>query len=99
MARNPELLTHIEWLGYLQPVGLVVSPPALADAQAFPSKNIIPDHTRFLDLVEQVTLEGRAATLGLRFASSRALPRRSSAGSRRTSSGRRREGLFPIHWR
>jgi len=58
MARNPELLTHIEWLGYLQPVGLVVSPPALADAQAFPSKNIIPDHTRFLDLVEQVTLEG-----------------------------------------
>src|SRR5271166_4511875 len=58
MARNPELLTHIEWLGYLQPVGLVVSPPALADAQAFPSRNIIPDHTRFLDLVEQVTLEG-----------------------------------------
>ena len=26
--------------------------------QAFPSKNIIPDHTRFLDLVEQVTVEG-----------------------------------------
>ena len=98
MARNPELLTHIEWLGYLQPVGLVVSPPALADAQAFPSKNIIPDHTRFLDLVEQVTLEGET-TLGLRFATSRASPRRSWAGSRRTSSGRRREGLFPIHWR
>ena len=58
MARNPELLTHIEWLGYLQPVGLVVSPPALADAQAFPSKNIIPEHNRFLDMVDQVTLEG-----------------------------------------
>jgi len=42
MARDPELLTHIEWLGYLQPVGLVVSPPALAAAQAFPAKNIIP---------------------------------------------------------
>ena len=58
MARIPELLTHIEWLGYLQPVGLVVCPPALVDAQAFPSKNIIPDHARFLDLVEQVTVEG-----------------------------------------
>jgi hypothetical protein len=58
MARNPELLTHIEWLGYLQPVGLVVSPPALADAQAFPSRNIIPAHNRFLEMVDQITLEG-----------------------------------------
>jgi hypothetical protein len=58
MSRNPELAPHIEWLGYLQPVGLVVSPPALADAQVFPSKNIIPNHTRFLDLVEQVTVTG-----------------------------------------
>lgn len=58
MARNPELLTHIEWLGYLQPVGLVVSPPALVDAQAFPSKNIIPEHNRFLDMVDQVAFKG-----------------------------------------
>ena len=58
MARDPELLTHIEWLGYLQPVGLVVSPPALVDAQAFPSKNIIPEHNRFLEMVDQITLEG-----------------------------------------
>lgn len=58
MARDPEILTHLEWLGYLQPVGLVVSPPALVAAQAFPAKNIIPEHTRFLDLVEQLTVEG-----------------------------------------
>src|SRR5271157_899793 len=58
MARDPELITHQEWLGYLQPVGLVVSPPALAAAQAFPAKNIIPDHARFLNLVEQATVEG-----------------------------------------
>src|SRR5262249_55049564 len=32
--------------------------PALVAAQAFPSKNIIPEHTRFLDLVEQVNVEG-----------------------------------------
>jgi len=58
MARDPELIAHQEWLGYLQPVGLVVSPPALAAAGAYPNKNIIPDHARFLDLVEQVTIEG-----------------------------------------
>ena len=58
MARDPELIAHQEWLGYLQPVGLVVSPPALAAAGAYPNKNIIPDHARFLDLVEQVTVEG-----------------------------------------
>jgi hypothetical protein len=59
MAKDPELLTHQEWLGYLQPVGLVVSPPALAAAGAFPNKNIIPDHTRFLEVVEPVTVEGK----------------------------------------
>jgi len=57
MARDPELIAHQEWLGYLQPVGLVVSPPALVDAQAFPSKNIIPEHNRFLEMVDQITLE------------------------------------------
>jgi hypothetical protein len=34
MAKDPELLAHQQWLGYLQPVGLVVSPPALLQAQA-----------------------------------------------------------------
>ena len=60
MARDPELIAHQEWLGYLQPVGLVVSPPALAAAGAFPNKNIIPDHARFLDCVENITLEGES---------------------------------------
>src|SRR5271157_2930032 len=58
MARDPELMTHQEWLGYLQPVGLVVSPPALAAAGAYPNKNVIPDHTRFLELIEDITLDG-----------------------------------------
>jgi len=35
MASDPELRSHQEWLGYLQPVGLVVSPPALHAAQAW----------------------------------------------------------------
>ena len=57
MAYDPELIAHKQWIGFVQPVGLVVSPPALVAAQAFPAKNIIPDHTRFLEVVEQVTLD------------------------------------------
>jgi len=48
MAKHPEILAHLEWLGYVQPVGLVVSIPALTQAQAYVNKNIIPDHQRFL---------------------------------------------------
>jgi hypothetical protein len=32
VQRDPELLAHQEWLGYLQPVGLVVAPAAMQDA-------------------------------------------------------------------
>ncbi len=39
MATDPILLAHKQWLGYLQPVGLVVSPHALVAAQA-----VVPEH-------------------------------------------------------
>jgi len=48
MTRDPESLAHQEWLGYVQPVGLVVSIPALLAAQAHINRNIAPDHQRFL---------------------------------------------------
>ena len=43
MAPSEEHRSHQEWLGYLQPVGLVVSPPALVAAQAHINKNIVPE--------------------------------------------------------
>src|SRR5208282_4746545 len=49
MAKDPEQVAHQEWLGYVQPVGLVVSIPALLAAQAHINRNILPDHQRFLD--------------------------------------------------
>ena len=58
MTQDPEILAHKQWLGYVQPVGLVVSPIALAAAQAYPEKNIIPEHARFLDCVEPVAIDG-----------------------------------------
>jgi N-6 DNA Methylase len=48
MARDPETIAHQEWLGYVQPVGLVVSIPALLAAQCHINRNIAPDHGRFL---------------------------------------------------
>ncbi|MEX1367321.1 MAG: DNA methyltransferase [Nannocystaceae bacterium] len=39
MAKDPETRAHQAWLGLLQPVGLVVSPPALVKAQAVVVRN------------------------------------------------------------
>ena len=50
---DPELLAHREWLGYVQPVGVVVSPPALVAAQAYVNRNIAPVQQLLLDIVEE----------------------------------------------
>jgi hypothetical protein len=59
MAKDPELLAHQQWLGYLQPVGLVVSPPALLQAQAHVNQNVAPEHQRFLGHVTDSLAVGR----------------------------------------
>jgi hypothetical protein len=48
MAKDPATAAHQEWLGYVQPSGLVVSIPALLDASAMINQNTAPDHKRFL---------------------------------------------------
>jgi hypothetical protein len=48
MPTDQEHLAHREWLGYVQPVGLVVSIPALLSAQAQVNRNIAADYQRFL---------------------------------------------------
>jgi len=53
MAKDPAILAHQEWLGYVQPTGLVVSIPALVDASAFLNRNYGPDHQRFLSALPQ----------------------------------------------
>ena len=49
MPKDPEILAHQEWLGYVQPIGLVVSIPALVSAGAYINRNFAPDHRRFLE--------------------------------------------------
>lgn len=49
MARDPAILAHQEWLGYVQPVGLVVSIPAMLDASVRVNQNFAPEHRNFLE--------------------------------------------------
>jgi hypothetical protein len=53
MAKDPTVLAHQEWLGYVQPTGLVVSIPAMIDAGAVINRNFGPDHQRFLSSLPQ----------------------------------------------
>jgi hypothetical protein len=48
MARDPEVLAHQEWIGYVQPVGLLVSIPALLAAQANVGKISPAEHQQWV---------------------------------------------------
>ena len=48
MSQSYELRNHLEWLGYVQPVGLVVSAPAMLAAECQINRNMGPIHQRFL---------------------------------------------------
>jgi hypothetical protein len=63
MARDPELLAHQQWLGYLQPVGLVVSPPALLQAQCHVNVNVTEQQQRFLTLLGEKLVVGSSEPL------------------------------------
>lgn len=49
---DPAIEAHRQWLGFAQPVGLVVSPHALVAAQAHPDKNIAPRQEVLVRLTE-----------------------------------------------
>src|SRR5579862_4062662 len=51
MSKTPEQLAHEQWLGYIQPEGLVVSIPALLEARAHINQNLAPRHREFLEFL------------------------------------------------
>ena len=63
MAKDPELLAHQQWLGFVQPVGLVVSPTALLQAQAYVNRDVLAEHQRFLAHVSEELVFGRPEPL------------------------------------
>jgi len=56
MARDPETIAHQEWLGFVQPVGLVVSIPALLAAEAYLTQNVSPLQQKFLSCLKHNNL-------------------------------------------
>ena len=48
MAKSYEQRNHSEWLGYVQPIGLVVSAPAMLAAECQINRNMGPIHQRFM---------------------------------------------------
>lgn len=48
MVKSYEQRNHQEWLGYVQPIGLVVSAPAMLAAECQINRNMGPIHQRFM---------------------------------------------------
>ena len=60
MAHDPILAAHKQWIGYLQPVGLVVAPHALLAAQAVVSEHVGEPQQRLKALPRPVPLRALA---------------------------------------
>ena len=52
-VRQNLIFAHQEWLGFVQPVGLVVAPTVMIDAQVVPDRNISGHHQRLVELLEK----------------------------------------------
>ena len=51
--RRNLIFAHQEWLGFVQPVGLVVAPTVMVDAQVVPDRNISGRQRDFRELLEE----------------------------------------------
>ena len=60
-ARGAILRAHREWLGFVQPVGLVVAPEVMADAQVVPDRNIAARQRVFREDLLEPAAPGAAA--------------------------------------
>ena len=58
-TRQNLIFAHQEWIGFVQPVGLVVAPTVMVDAQVVPDRNISGRQRDFCELLEE---EGSGAT-------------------------------------
>ena len=58
-VRENLIFAHQEWIGFVQPVGLVVAPTVMVDAQVVPDRNISGRQRDFCELLEE---EGSGTT-------------------------------------
>lgn len=66
-ARQNLIFAHQEWIGFVQPVGLVLAPSIMVDAQVAPDRNVSGRQRDFRELLEEdgsgVTARWRAPDL------------------------------------
>ncbi len=55
---DPEVLAHLEWLGFVQPTGLVVSAPALVRAGAILNRSDIEGKRLLRSCVDERAIDG-----------------------------------------
>ena len=60
--RRRLIFAHQEWLGFVQPVGLVVSPAVMVDAQVVPDRNVAARQRDFTALLERDERDDARAT-------------------------------------
>ncbi len=65
MAKDPQLERHKQWLGYLQPQGLVVAPAALVDCQAWLDDSVFAEQQRLVSLLTNKPVTATASLPGL----------------------------------
>ena len=53
--RQRLIFAHQEWLGFVQPVGLLVSPMVMVDAQVVPDRNVSARQREFRELLDEDT--------------------------------------------
>ena len=61
--RQNLISAHQEWMGFVQPVGLVVAPTVMVDAQVVPDRNVAGRQRDFREFLEE---RGNGATAGWR---------------------------------
>ena len=60
-VRENLIFAHQEWIGFVQPVGLVVAPTVMVDAQVVPDRNISGRQRDFCELLEEEEEDGATA--------------------------------------
>ena len=58
-VRENLIFAHQEWIGFVQPVGLVVAPTVMVDAQVVPDRNISGRQRDFCELLEEEEGSGK----------------------------------------
>ena len=59
--RRSAIFAHLEWLGFVQPVGLVVAPAVMANAQVIPDRNVAARRRELRELLEETPERERGA--------------------------------------